>query len=85
LGPDRPAGVGFTHFKKGFMDNVFGMAAASGDSRRESNQALTTLKEYFKQLGPAPRRIGLLHDAPELFYESVSEGREFILIKNYLQ
>jgi hypothetical protein len=85
MGPDRPAGVSFTHFQERFMDNVFGMAAATGDSRRESNQALTPLKEHVKQLGTAPRRIGLLHDAPELFYESVSEGREFILIKNYLQ
>ncbi|MNO58307.1 fec operon regulator FecR [compost metagenome] len=67
------------------MDNVFGMAAAPGDSRREPNQALAPLKEQFKQLGTAPRRIGLLHDAPELFYESASEGRKFILIKNYLQ
>ncbi|WP_256220661.1 hypothetical protein [Pseudomonas sp. P1.8] len=49
------------------MDNVLGMAAASGDSRREPNQALTPLKEHFKQLGAAPRRIRLLHDAPELF------------------
>ncbi|MFK3775631.1 hypothetical protein [Pseudomonas sp. NPDC089406] len=67
------------------MNDVFGVAAAANDLRGKPDQARTLVKEHVKQGGTAAGCTVFLHEAPDPFLKSASEGGESSIVKNYLQ